>query len=454
MVFNSNIFLWAFLPLTLVLFWTARTRQQRYLVLTASGYVFYGYWNWRFCVLLLFTSLQSFAVGLLIDRTKLSTRRRYLMTLSIAVDLAILGFFKYYNFFASSARSLLAANLPMVEVLLPIGISFYTFHTISYVVDTATGRIRPTRNLPEYLAYVSLFSQLVAGPIVRFRQIKDDLEDIDSSPKEDYIARGIGFFVVGLFKKVVIADQIASMIDPMIASYQQLSTLSAWMAAIGYAFQIYCDFSGYSDMAVGLGFLFNIRIPQNFNAPYRAAGIIDFWHRWHISLSTWLRDYLYIPLGGSRKGTIGTVRNLMVTMLLGGLWHGAAWHFVLWGAYHGVLLIADRALQPWLARLPSLIYRWGTFFLVVVGWVLFRATSIQMAGVWLYRMASFQGGPRINRHLVLWLVCAFVAVNLVPETWNIPFSVQRRWAVGLALAFLFAYLFVNTNPSVFIYYQF
>ena len=306
MIFNSNVFLFVFLPLVFALYWAARTKAQRYLLLTVSGYIFYGYWNWRFCFLLLFSSLVSFFAALAItDGQRPFTPRGWLI-LSVGIDLLLLGFFKYFNFFTENFNQLgLPFSLPLIHVVLPIGISFYTFHTISYIVDVATGRVKATRNIFEYFGYVCLFSQLVAGPIVRYREIEDDLENIDRPLAESFAITGLGTFVLGLAKKVLIADQIAALVNPLLHSYSTLSPLAAWGAAIGYAYQLYFDFSGYSDMAIGLGLLFGLHIPVNFNAPYRAEGIGDFWRRWHISLSSWLRDYLYIPLGGSTVAAPG-----------------------------------------------------------------------------------------------------------------------------------------------------
>jgi alginate O-acetyltransferase complex protein AlgI len=456
MVFNSNVFLFAFLPVVFTLFWVSRTKQQRYVVLAVSGYVFYGYWDWRFCFLLLFSSLVSFSAGIMIDRSPSPAVRRAWMVASVAVDLSVLGFFKYYDFLAGNLAGLLPGMaLPLLHVVLPIGISFYTFHTISYIVDVARGRVRATHNLFEYLAYVSLFSQLVAGPIVRYREIEDDLERIDGPPREDQMARGIGFFVVGLVKKAVIADGIAGWIDPLLAVPASLSTAGAWLTALGYSLQLYYDFSGYSDMAVGLGLMFGLRIPQNFNAPYRALGISDFWHRWHISLSSWLRDYLYIPLGGSRKGEARTYANLLLTMLLGGLWHGANWTFVVWGAYQGTLLALGRLLQPLFAPLPMLARRVGTFLLVVLGFVIFRSSDLGQAGVWLAKLVGIGAGAGdVPAALVAWVAAGLVLVNLAPETWDIDFGTRLRWAPAYAAAFLIAYLFVNQQASVFLYYQF
>ncbi len=456
MVFNSSVFLFAFLPIVFTAFWLAKTKQQRHVILTVSGYVFYGYWDWRFCTLLLFSSLVSFSAGIMIDRAQSRAARRAWLVASVGTDLTLLGFFKYYNFLAANlARVLPEAAPPLIHVVLPIGISFYTFHTISYIVDVAAGRVRATRNVFEYLAYVSLFSQLVAGPIIRFREIEEDLEHIDGPPREDYMARGIGFFVVGLIKKAIIADSIAGWIDPMLGVYGSLSTAGAWLAALGYAFQLYYDFSGYSDMAIGLGLMFGLRIPQNFDAPYRALGIGDFWRRWHISLSRWLRDYLYIPLGGNQKGEARTYVNLLVTMLLGGLWHGANWTFVVWGAYHGALLATGRVAGPVFAPVPNVLKRAGTFLLVLFGWVIFRSTDLTMAGDWLGKMFGVGAGTgAIPLALAVWVALGLLLVNLLPETWDLQFGTRLRWAPVYAAAFLVAYLFVNQAPSVFLYYQF
>ena len=457
MIFNSDIFLFAFLPLVFTLFWLARTKQQRYLLLTVSSYVFYGYWNWRFCFLLLISSLISFFVALQIEKATAPTSKRNLMLVSIGFDLALLGFFKYYDFVASNLNSLLPIPpLPILHIMLPIGISFYTFHTISYIVDVAAERIKPTHDIWEYLTYVSLFSQLVAGPIVRFREIEADLEKIDGRPQEENIARGIGFFVVGLIKKVVIADSLAPLVDTLLKGTNGLlSPSNAWLCALGYSFQLYYDFSGYSDMAIGLGYLFGIHIPQNFNAPYRAVSIRDFWRRWHISLSSWLRDYLYIPLGGNRSTPRRTTVNLLVTMLLGGLWHGANWTFILWGAYHGTLLVCERTYAKTWEKMPVFLQRGLTFLLVVIGWVLFRAESIGMAFQWFEGLVGLETNVQSPAPALLgWVVVCLIAVNLVPETWHIRFGLRRRWAVLYALLFLFAYFFMNGQHSVFLYYQF
>ncbi|MEA2553808.1 MAG: alginate O-acetyltransferase complex protein AlgI [Fimbriimonadaceae bacterium] len=472
MVFNSNVFLFCFLPVVFSLFWLARTKQQRYVLLTLSGFIFYSYWNWKeenfhlanpaawkYTFLLLFSSVVSFCAGLLIDRADSKGRKRALMIAAVSVDLAVLAYFKYFNFIAGTLTTVSGGFIPSIvhQVVLPVGISFYTFHTMSYVIDVAAGRVRATRNVFEYLTYVSLFSQLVAGPIVRFRQIEGDLERIDGKPKYDNMAIGVGYFIAGFVKKVMIADAIAHYIDPLLLVHQSLSPGAAWICAIGYALQIYYDFSGYSDMAIGLGLLFGLHIPINFNSPYKAEGIQDFWRRWHISLSSWLRDYLYIPLGGNRKGQVRMNANLMITMLLGGLWHGVTWMFVLWGGLHGLLLILDRLVQPWFSKLPMLARRWTTFFVIVLTWVPFRSKDWEMCFTWLRTMFGFASPglhPQVSANLIAACFLGLILVNTVPETHQLRFPVRVRWAVVYAVVFFIAYLFMNSQESVFLYYQF
>ena len=456
MLFNSDVFLFGFLPIVFALFWALRTKQQRYVLLTVSGYVFYGWWNWRFCFLLLASSVVSYAAGLMIARAPDRAAGRRWMIASIGFDLAALGYFKYYNFAAATLSAVAPAWAPPVlDVVLPVGISFYTFHTISYIVDVFEGRVTATANVFEYLAYVSLFSQLVAGPIVRFRQIEGDLEHVGEPPRREDLARGIGLFVIGLLKKVLIADPIGRLVDPMVAHYAMLSTFGAWMAAFGYAFQLYFDFSGYSDMAIGLGSLFGLHLPPNFNAPYTASSISDFWRRWHISLSTWLRDYLYIPLGGSRQGSVRAARNVLVTMLLGGLWHGANWTFVAWGFYHGVLLVVNRALSRLNVAWPAGAARAATFVLVIVGWVIFRSTDMRMASGWLAQMAGIGGGAAAPPAALVWWVAACLGlVNVAPEPreWRLGWS--RPWIFAYAALFFVAYVSMNGHDAPFLYYQF
>jgi alginate O-acetyltransferase complex protein AlgI len=462
MLFNSVEFLYAFLPIAYLVFWSLSTKEQRYIWLTLTGYVFYAFWNYKFCALMLFSTVVSFVAGLGMARTADTRRRRWFLVVPVTVDLLLLGYFKYANFGLETAAALLhsigiPAHLPLLRVVLPVGISFYTFHTITYIVDSYRRVIQPTKNFFEFACYVALFPQLVAGPIVRFRQVEADLENIDRSSRLATFNIGWSFFALGMIKKVLIADTLAAMIDPLFASYQYLSTTAAWMAMLGYSYQLYFDFSGYSDMAVGLGYLFGIRLPQNFNSPYKATDISDFWRRWHISLSTCLRDYLYIPLGGSRGSAPFVFRNLMVTMLLGGLWHGAQWTFVIWGAYHGALLAINRAIAPVLDQAPLLCRRAATFILVMIGWVVFRSTSVKMAESILRTMFRWSQGPAIawSTGLTATLVVAAVIAHGMPNT----FELKHEWRpmetlaitglFGLSLAVIY-----GGQASPFLYFQF
>jgi alginate O-acetyltransferase complex protein AlgI len=462
MLFNSLPFLFLFLPVTYVVFWRLHTKRQRYVWLTATGYIFYSFWNPKFCALMALSTVVSYGAGLGFLCWKNSRRRHLCLVLPIVFDLSLLGIFKYANFVLSSSNWLFqAAHLnfrsPSFDIVLPIGISFYTFHTITYIVDSYRGVITPTRDFFEFSSYVSLFSQLVAGPIVRFRQVEQDLENIDHASRTGSLERGCSFFVLGLVKKVLIADPIAWTINPALARWQSLSTVDAWLCMLGYTYQLYFDFSGYSDMAVGLGAMFGIRLPQNFNSPYKAIDISDFWKRWHISLSSVLRDYLYIPMGGSRHGAWKTCRNLMITMLLGGLWHGANWTFVAWGAFHGALLVAHRYGGAFLTRWPAALRKATTFVLVIMGWVLFRATSFAMASGLFAAMFSWKSGVGLDtwKSFVVLLLIAGGLAHLGPNT----FEMRHKWhpilagALGVLLAACIVFIY-GGEQSPFLYFQF
>ncbi len=462
MLFNSLPFLYGFLPVTYVVFWLLKRKTDRYIWLTLTGYVFYAFWNYRFCALMAASTLVSYLAGLGLRAWDDPRRRRLCLIVPITIDLCLLGFFKYANFGLDTANQVAAwLGLPWYfsgpTIILPVGISFYTFHTITYIVDSYRRTITPTRNVFEFSCYVSLFSQLVAGPIVRFKQIEDDLEHIDRTDRWRTWDIGWSFFTIGMIKKVLVADTIAAVINPALAEHATLSTAGAWLCMLGYAYQIYFDFSGYSDMAVGLGYLFGIRIPQNFDSPYRALDPSDFWRRWHISLSTCLRDYLYIPLGGNRGGAWPMYRNLMITMLLGGLWHGANWTFVVWGGYHGALLVGYRlARRPWDA-LPAPVRRAAMFFLVVVGWVFFRADTLAMAGDLLGSMFGGVAGPALagGALLVPVLALAAAAAHVGKNSWELRHQWRPAAAVGLTLLFAVCLGVIYAGFRLpFLYFQF
>ncbi len=462
MLFNSFIFVFAFLPVTYGVFWALRSADARYRWLTVTGYFFYGWWDWRFCFLMLTSTVVSYWAGRLMLQWTDQPRRRLALTVPIVFDLMLLGFFKYANFGLESARTGFAwlgidLSIPHYNIILPVGISFYTFHTITYIVDCYRGVVTPTRNFFEFSCYVSLFSQLVAGPIVRFRQIEEDLVNLGRADRWRWFQRGISFFAIGMVEKVLVADTLASFVDPMLAQYQTLSTAGAWVAVLGYTGQLYFDFSGYSTMAVGLGYLFGVRIPQNFNSPYKALDPSDFWRRWHISLSTCLRDYVYIPLGGNRAGPSRTARNMMYTMLIGGLWHGAAWTFVFWGAYHGALLIGYRAIQPAWDRWPAPLRQWLTFLAVVIGWVFFRSTSFGMAAQLLETMFLPTSGVMVVQPLLpaIALIVALGWAMAGPNAFDLKHEFRWRGRLAIAAALGAALAVVaGSRASPFLYFQF
>ena len=464
MLFNSYIFLFAFLPVAYVVFWQLRTTHQRHVWLTITGYVFYSYWDARFCLLMAFSTVVSYCAGLAMLRATTPRARKLAMVIPITADLLLLGFFKYADFTLQSAvgiAHLLGAdvNIPTLDIILPIGISFYTFHTISYIVDCYRGTIRPTRSFWEFSAYVSLFSQLVAGPIVRFRQIEADLEGLGAAHRTRWLALGTSFFMFGLIEKVVIADSLAHYVDEALGRYEGLSSAGAWTAMLGYTFQLLFDFSGYSSMAVGLGLLFGLRIPQNFNSPYKSLNPSDFWQRWHISLSSCLRDYLYIPLGGNRGGKWFTYRNLMLTMLIGGLWHGANWTFVVWGAYHGALLIAYQANREHWDRVPPLLAQGVMFLAALLGWVFFRSHTFEMASTLLGKMFTPTAGAMSSdpTTFVIFIVIAAALSMRGPNAFDFHKEFKLTWwrGAGMATAFGVALaLIAGGRESPFLYFQF
>ncbi|MFQ5505747.1 MAG: MBOAT family O-acyltransferase [Planctomycetota bacterium] len=398
MNFNSSDFGF-FLTAVFCLYWLLRgNRVVRYSLLLLASWFFYASWNFRYLGLILASTLLDYWVGgklakLDFQDERQRPRRKLLLCCSVVGNLGLLGTFKYYNFFRANIESVLDAELPFLDVLLPVGISFYTFQTLSYTIDIYRGKLKPARNLYEFGLFVAFFPQLVAGPIVR---ASDFLPQLENRPRlsERELSTALYRIMEGLFKKVVIADVLAvGLVDRVFDIGSEAGGLEALLGVYAYAMQIYCDFAGYSDIAIGSALLLGFRIPENFDAPYVARSIQDFWHRWHMSLSSWLRDYLYIPLGGNRLSPLRTYVNLMLTMLLGGLWHGAAWNFVAWGGLHGLWLGVNRF---WSRRgLGSLEGRWGavlsvaiTFHLVCLGWVFFRAADFAAAEDLLGRIGS------------------------------------------------------------------
>ena len=392
MVFNSWEF-WLFFPAVYVVYLLLPRVMLQNLLLLSASYFFYASWNWRFLGLILASTAVDYLCGRGLDRFESPRTRKTLLLVSIVFNLSLLGIFKYFDFFASSLGQLLAGlgltvSLPHLQLILPVGISFYTFQTLSYTIDVYRRELPSTRNLLNFALYVAFFPQLVAGPIERAKRFLPQIESARSLTPE---ALTIGFWLIcwGMWKKIVVADNLGIIVDRTFDFSADATAWVSYLAMVGFTFQIYCDFSAYTDIARGVSKLMGFELMRNFNLPFLALNPADFWRRWHISLSTWLRDYLYIPLGGNRGGRRTHYRNLMITMVLGGLWHGAAWNFVIWGIFHGALLIVHRwyrTLRPatdtfrwWLA---SVQWAW-MFHLTVFGFLIFRCNRrIEVDGVW------------------------------------------------------------------------
>ncbi|HAI11306.1 MAG TPA: membrane-bound O-acyltransferase family protein [Phycisphaerales bacterium] len=395
MLFHSVIFPCFFILVYVIYLAMMRRHHVQNLWLLLASYVFYGWWDWRFLGLLLLSTLTDYVVAIGIQKADSQSTRRSLLTVSVLVNLGVLGFFKYFNFFASSVTDLFGVwgfqlDWVTLHVILPIGISFYTFQSLSYTIDVYRGQLKACRRFDSFALYVSYFPQLVAGPIERATHL---LPQIMQRRRLDWRQIHLGLFLIlsGYCKKMIIADNLAKIANDTFAAHSTLNGLDVILGVVAFAFQIYGDFSGYSDIARGLGKLMGFDLMVNFRLPYFAISPSDFWQRWHISLSTWLRDYLYIPLEGNRCSSLRCSINIMITMLLGGLWHGASWNFVLWGLFHGMLLILYRHL-PWLKqtdlqstrighRLPRMLLM---FMLTLIGWVIFRCQNIQ-------QMADLEG---------------------------------------------------------------
>jgi alginate O-acetyltransferase complex protein AlgI len=467
MVFSSYLFLFYFLPVALLAYYLSPPRA-RHLTLTIASYVFYGWANPLFVFLLLFTTAVDYGAGLII--AKRDRRARAALIVSLGSNLLLLGFFKYYNFGAETIDAL-AARLGLgdtgldaaLRVTLPLGISFYTFQSMSYTIDVYRGRAAAIRSFIDFACFVSMFPQLVAGPIIRFTEVADQLRSRTHTITK--FARGVSFVALGLAKKVLIANPCGKVAD---LSFEagSLGVLDAWYGVTAYAFQIYFDFSGYSDMAIGLGLMLGFVFAKNFDSPYRSQSMTEFWRRWHISLSTWLRDYLYVPLGGNRRGPVRTYVNLLVVMLLGGLWHGAAWTFVVWGGLHGLLLALERAggKAAAYARLPASLRVAATFVTVLITWVFFRAADLPHAFRYLGDMfgmgdrhagAALLSGIVYQPYYLGTFLLAGVIVWSAPQTWDWTRTLtmpKAATAMGLLVLSVVALTTQSFNP--FIYFIF
>ncbi len=490
MVFSSHIFVYYFLPIALTIIYALYKAPQRWrnFALIILGYIFYGWANPKFIFLMFGTTFVDWLLSLIIatdswhpirgshsnivplakgPRTK---TQRTALVLSVVSNLTMLGFFKYFNFGIDSYNSLMQTlgltqyvAHDFLRVVLPLGISFYTFQSLSYIIDVYRGDAKAMRNFTDFSCFVSMFPHLVAGPILKFSYLADQLEN--RTLTLDKFARGSAFFCLGMAKKILLANPCGKVADTVFNA-GHISTLDAWVGVFGYSFQIYFDFSGYSDMAIGLGLMLGFVFARNFDNPYRSQSITEFWRRWHISLSTWLREYLYIPLGGNRKGKARTYVNLMLTMLLGGLWHGASWNYVIWGAIHGGMLAFERSLGkkgPYMG-LPVFLRVVITYIVVLITWVFFRSADLGASAHYVGTMFGFGSqAPSVSLlsgllfkpyYIICMLISALVVWKL-PDTWD--FTQKLTWpkaVVCVLLLWLALGVLATQEYNPFIYFIF
>jgi alginate O-acetyltransferase complex protein AlgI len=498
MLFNSPIFFLVFLPLALIGFFLigSRSRLGAALFLGLASLAFYAAWNPRFVALLLSSVGFNYAMGYAIGKGRDGRRAKSLLALAVTCNLALLGFFKYTNFFISTIDALSDLQWPLAHIVLPLGISFFTFTQLAFLVDVSRG-IAAEYNFIHYLLFVTYFPHLVAGPVLHHKEMMPQFEAPATYRFNTMLfTEGMSIFLIGLAKKVVLADSLGHFASPLYDAVEQGSAATffeAWGAALGYSFQLYFDFSGYSDMAIGLSLLFGVRLPLNFASPYKSWNIIEFWRRWHMTLSRFMRDYLYLPLGGNRRGSVRRYVNLMTTMMLGGLWHGASWTFVVWGSLHGLYLVVNhgwqwfRAAPKAIVPLPRAPVRVGsvalTFLAVVIGWVIFRSKSLMGAKMILMGMAGRNGFvlpsavaailPGVNGHVavvgampflgggtvmgVFEQTCLILVASVIcfffPSTQEMSKGLKLA-AIVVSIGFVIQAVFFGHAPSPYLYFQF
>mgnify|MGYP000191717823 FL=1 len=406
MVFSSLVFMFAYLPITLLAYYLV-PRQGRNIFLFIVNLIFYGWGEPKLVLLMVFNIFFNYLGGWLVDKYRADAKKKKLfLILTCVLDIGILAVFKYTGMITETLNMLPFLNIPELQISLPIGISFYTFQTMSYVIDVYRDDAPVSKNFINFGTYVALFPQLIAGPIVRYRDVAEQL--VNRRETLEMFTRGVKLFMVGLAKKVIIANTMGTLTTNIFATTDENGVVGTWVGMIAYTFQIYFDFSGYSDMACGLGNMMGFEFLKNFNYPYIAKSITDFWRRWHISLSTWFKEYVYIPLGGNRKGVKRQILNLLIVWGLTGLWHGAAYNFVLWGLYYGLLLILEKfILKKFLDRLPSFVQHIYTLFIIIIGWGLFYFTDVGQLGEFMVDLFNFGNG-----------ICGDQAFNLIMS--NLP----------------------------------
>ena len=466
MVFSSLIFIFLFLPLIIFIYYISRKKLRNYILLFASLF-FYAWAGVDYLKLLIISIILNYILGIFIDRSKGKSKvKAIFLCVGIILNLSILFYYKYYDFFIYNINDIFNTNFALKYIALPIGISFFTFQGISYIIDIYRNDGKVNKNIFSVALYISFFPQLVAGPIIKYKSIDNEIRSRKESIEG--FSYGIDRFIVGLAKKVVLADILAAIVNDIMPYHVYgIDIPTAWLGAICYTFQIYFDFSGYSDMAIGLGYMFGFSFMENFNYPYISKSITEFWRRWHISLSTWFREYLYIPLGGNRKGNV--YFNLFIVFLVTGVWHGAAWNFIIWGLWHGFFIIIERLIRDKeLYKKIPICFKWmATIFIVIIGWVLFSASSFTeaidyikiMFGIVRYDNISFSISYFINKKLIFWLVISIIASTPIATIIKNKYKEYKYFEVIKSIAVLILFLVsiifvVNSTYSPFIYFQF
>lgn len=469
MVFSSLVFLFAFLPAVLLSYYIS-PKKIRNCVLLIASLLFYSWGEPVYILIMVFATVFDYVNGILIQNARekgQQKRAKMILVLSLVVNLGVLLLFKYSGFFVENINAVFSSGIKPLGLVLPIGISFYTFQTMSYTIDVYRGDVKAQRNVIDYSAFVTMFPQLVAGPIVRYKDISEQLSHRTETTA--FFSDGVRRFIKGLFKKVMLANNIGALWTQISSgAIDELPAMTAWLGALAFTFQIYFDFSGYSDMAIGLGMMFGFKFPENFNHPYRAKSISEFWRRWHISLGSWFRDYVYFPLGGSRRGTLKTVRNLLVVWGLTGFWHGASWNFLLWGMLFGVLLVIEKTfLLRRLEKLPAIARHFYTMFFVILSWVIFAFDDIRDVGRYLKAMFGANAAETLNSatlylaagNAVLLIACAILSIGvpykkkLDSQRMGKAFSVIQMAALAVMFFISVTFLIGGTyNP--FLYFRF
>lgn len=464
MVFSSLVFMFAYLPITLLAYYLV-PRQGRNIFLFIVNLIFYGWGEPKLVLLMVFNIFFNYIGGWLVDKYRADAKKKKLfLILTCVLDIGILAVFKYTGMITETLNMLPFLNIPELQISLPIGISFYTFQTMSYVIDVYSDDAPVSKNFINFGTYVALFPQLIAGPIVRYRDVAEQL--VNRRETLEMFTRGVKLFMVGLAKKVIIANTMGTLTTNIFATTDENGVVGTWVGMIAYTFQIYFDFSGYSDMACGLGNMMGFEFLKNFNYPYIAKSITDFWRRWHISLSTWFKEYVYIPLGGNRKGVKRQILNLLIVWGLTGLWHGAAYNFVLWGLYYGLLLILEKfVLKKFLDRLPSFVQHIYTLFIIIIGWGLFYFTDVGQLGEFMVDLFNFGNGicgdqafNLIMSNLPMLIIAAVASTPLAAMLYNrfehtrfmwIPETLYCMGVLAVSTASL-----VNQSYNPFLYFRF